>query len=217
MDAYAAIYPAQVIGGPDWLNKDAYIIHGKIPDDLEAALQNMNTQDWHDETRKMAQSLLATRFHLQAHFETRILCVYELVPTKGGLKITAVPGPPEHKPGDPPPHFQSGGPLPPGTSKTRLNSNGLRELNAKAIQMRLLARIIAIDAGDRPIVDHTGFTGYFDVTALTWAPLGDATSSAPDAPGLQVALQNKLGIKLVPTKAPIEVLVIDQIGRPSPD
>ena len=82
--------------------------------------------------------------------------------------------------------------------------------------MQLLARIISADAGDRPIVNHTGFTGYFDIADLTWAPLGDASAeNAPDAPSLTVALEKTLGIKLVPAKAPIEVLVIDHIDKPS--
>jgi uncharacterized protein (TIGR03435 family) len=218
MNAYGAMYPAQVVGGPDWLSKDAYNIKGKAPDDLEAAMQKMTFTDRNDQTRAMQQSLLADRFHLKAHFETRVLPVYEIVPAKGGLKITEVPAPPDRKPGDslPPPH--PGGPLGPGSSITILNSNGLRVYNGRAIQMSMFAHIFSGDAGDRPIVDHSGFTGYFDVTDLTWAPLGDATAaSTPDAPSLTVALEEKLGIKLVPAKDPIEVLVIDSIDRPSED
>jgi uncharacterized protein (TIGR03435 family) len=216
MDAYSAKYAAQIIGGPDWINKDSYVIHGKIPEDLEAALQKKTSQDRIDQNRSMQQSLLADRFHLKAHFETRILPVYEFVPAKGGLKITEVPAPPERKPGDPPISHRDGDPLPPGTSVGSFNSNGLRVLNARAIKMQLLARIIGGDAGDRPIVDHTGFTGYFDIKDLTWAPLGDASAdSAPDAPSLIGAMEKTLGIKVVPTKDPIEVLVIDQIEKPS--
>ncbi len=216
MNAYGATYPAQVVGGPDWLNKDAYDIKGKVPDNLEAAFQNMKFSDRLNQNRSMQQSLLADRFHLKAHFETRVLPVYELVPSKSGLKITAVPAPPEHKPGDPPVQMRPGDTLPPGSSRTMFNSAGLRVLNARAIQMSLLARIVGPDAGDRPIVDHTGFTGYFDITDLTWAPLGDATAaSTPDAPSLAVALEHSLGLKIVAAKAPIEVLVIDSIDRPS--
>jgi uncharacterized protein (TIGR03435 family) len=139
------------------------------------------------------------------------------VPAKGGLKITEVPAPPERKPGDPPLQMRPGDPLPPGSVRTMFNNTGLRVLDARAIQMQLFARIISGDAGDRPIVNHTGFTGYFDVTDLTWAPLGDAsaTTTSPDAPSLAVALQEKLGLKLVPAKDPIEVLVIDSIDRPT--
>ena len=190
---------------PAWARSDDYVI--------EARAVGSPTRD---QTRLMMQSLLADRFHLKAHFETRVLPVYELVPAKGGLKITEIPAPPERKPGDPPLQMRPGDPLPPGSMRTMMNSNGLRIVDARAIQMQLLARIIGGDAGDRPIVDHSGFAGYFDVTGLTWAPLGDAgATTAPDAPSLTVALQEKLGLKLVPAKDPIEVLVIDSIDRPT--
>jgi uncharacterized protein (TIGR03435 family) len=220
MNAYGAMYAAQVVGGPDWLDKDAYNIKGKVPDDLEAALQKMKPDDQLNQTRAMQQSLLADRFHLKAHFETRVLPVYELVPAKGGLKITEVPAPPERKPGDPlPPPPSPSTPLPPGTMMTMMNSNGLRTVNARAVKMQGLARMIGgpmSEVGDRPIVDHTGFTGYFDIKDLTWAPIGNAgATDAPDAPSLTGALEKQLGLKLVPAKDPIEVLVIDSIDRPS--
>ena len=219
MDAYGAMYPAQVVGGPAWLDKDAYNIKGKVPDDLETAMQKMKPDDQHDQYRAMQQSLLADRFLLKAHFETRVLPVYELVPAKGGLKITEVPAPPERKPGDPPPAFHPGDPLPPGTMMTMMNSNGLRTVNARGVKMQGLARMIGgpvSEIGDRPVVDHTGFTGYFDIKDLTWAPIGNAgASDVPDAPSLAGALEKQLGIKFVPAKDPIEVLVIDSIDRPS--
>jgi uncharacterized protein (TIGR03435 family) len=136
MNAYGAMYAAQIVGGPDWLNKDAYDIKGKVPDDLEAAFQTMKRDDRIDQDRAMQQSLLADRFQLKAHFETRVLPVYELVPAKGGLKITPVPAPPEPKPGDPPIQIRPGVPLPPGSSMTMINSNGLRVTNGRAIQMQ---------------------------------------------------------------------------------
>lgn len=218
MNAYGAVYPPQVVGGPDWLNKDAYIIKGKVPDELESALQKMTREESIDQIRMMEQCLLADRFHLKAHFETRVLPVYELVPAKGGLKITAVPAPPERKPGDPSMRLGSDGRPPPGSMMTAFNGNGLRVLNGRAIKMQLLARVIVGDIGDRPIVDHTGFSGYFDITDLTWAPLAYASSaSEADAPSIQGALKEKLGLRVVPAKDPIEVLVIDSIERPTPN
>jgi uncharacterized protein (TIGR03435 family) len=216
MDAYGAIYSAQVVGGPDWLSKDSYEIKGKASDDVEAAFQNMKFDNRYDQTRSMKQSLLADRFHLKAHFESRVLPVYEIVPAKSGLKITAVAEPLERKPTDPPIDMRPGNPVPPGSSRTTFNSAGLRVLTARAIKMPLLARIISGDIGDRPIVDHTNFSGYFDITDLTWASLGDATATGtPDAPSLTTALEKQLGLKIVPAKASIEVLVIDSIDRPS--
>jgi uncharacterized protein (TIGR03435 family) len=103
---------------------------------------------------------------------------------------------------------------------TMMNSNGLRTTSGHAIKMEWLARTISFsgnsEVSDRPIVDHSGFAGCFDITDLTWAPLGNAgAASTPDAPSLTVALEEKLGIKLVPAKDPVEVLVIDSIDRPS--
>jgi uncharacterized protein (TIGR03435 family) len=218
MNAYGAVYPPQVVGGPDWLNRDAYIIRGKVADELEAALEKMPREQRMDETRMMEQGLLAERFHLRAHFETRVLPVYELTPARGGLKITSVPAPPDRKPGDPPAGPRPDDPLPPGSLTTAMNSNGLRTIEARAIPMQLLARTIVGDAGDRPVVDHSGFTGYFDITGLTWAPLGDAgAASGPEAPSIQGALREQLGLALVPAKDPIEVLVVDHIERPTPN
>ena len=85
-----------------------------------------------------------------------------------------------------------------------MNSNGLFVYNARAIKMPSLAPAInfsgAAEIGDRPIVDHTGFTGCFDIKALAWAPLNANTANAPDAPPLIEALQDNLGLKLVRAK-----------------
>ena len=217
MNAYGAIYAAQIAGGPDWLNKDAYAINGKMSEDLATESKKMTREDRSSQTRMMQQSLLADRFHLTAHFETRVLPVYELVPAKGGLKITEVPAPAEHKPGDSPTLPRSGDGPPPGSMNVR-NNNGLRVLNGRAIEMQLLARILGPDIGDRPIVDHTVFTGHFDVIDLSWAPLGDANASTqPDAASLPGALEEKLGLRIVSTRTAIEVLVIDHIERPTPN
>jgi uncharacterized protein (TIGR03435 family) len=218
MNAYGARYAEQVIGGPEWLNKDAYVIEGRPSDDLEAGLRKMTVRDRYDQTRSMMQCLFAERFQMKAHFETRMLPVYELVPAKGGLRITEAPAPQERKPGDPPILPDPGESLSPGTSRSTFSSDGLRVLNARAIKMDLLARIIGPDAGsgDHPVVNHTGFSACLDIKDLRYAPVGDATAGDQlDAPSLIGALEKNLGIKLVRGKGPIEVLVIDHIERPS--
>ena len=218
MDAYGAVYQPQVIGGPNWLNKDAYLIRGKVPDDMQSALENMTREERNDQTRMMKQCLLADRFHLKAHLEARILPVFALVPANGGLKITQVPAPPEHKSGDAPLPPSSDGQLSPGSVLTARNNDGARVLNARAIKMQLLVRILGSDMGDRPLVDRTGFTGSFDVTDLTWAPFVESGASTEfHAASITGALQEKLGIRVIPDKDRIEVLVIDEIDRPTPN
>lgn len=81
-----------------------------------------------------------------------------------------------------------------------------------------MARFIEIlsnnlnQTGERPVADETGFTGYFDIDDLRWATV-DATTS--DAPSLETALEETLGLKLVSTKGPVEVVVIDSIDHPT--
>jgi bla regulator protein BlaR1 len=75
----------------------------------------------------------------------------------------------------------------------------------------------AAEVGGEPIVDKTGLTAYFDVNDLEWTELTavQGTGDGANAPSLFTALQEKLGLKLVPAKAPLEVVVIDSIERPS--
>jgi uncharacterized protein (TIGR03435 family) len=86
-----------------------------------------------------------------------------------------------------------------------------------------------IGVWDRPIVDRTGLTGPFDYT-LEWKPdpslarsTGDAARAVAAAatpgerPSIFTALQEQLGLRLQPTRAPLEVLVIDRLERPTPD
>jgi uncharacterized protein (TIGR03435 family) len=65
----------------------------------------------------------------------------------------------------------------------------------------------------RPVVDRTGLIGRFDFT-LTWAPEG---SNDTEAPSIFTAVQEQLGLKLVPARGPVDVLVVDSAERPTPD
>jgi len=68
------------------------------------------------------------------------------------------------------------------------------------------------------VVDQTGLTGAYDFT-LTWSEQtvvsGAGQESGTDAPSLFTAVQEQLGLKLVPTKAPVEVIVVDHVEKPS--
>jgi uncharacterized protein (TIGR03435 family) len=219
---------AQLIGGPDWIDKDKYDINGKPSPDLEVAMKKMTNEDRSAQTRSMQQSLLAERFHLKVHFEVREMPVYVLAPAKGGLKIKAVEAPPARDPGTPlqpppPPAPGQKPPMPAGMMFVMMKSNGERTMRAHATQMPNLLNLIGQQGGvgDRPIIDQTGFTGYFDFD-LTFAPLTAAASSpdsngalSSDAPSLTTALEETLGLKLVSTKGPVEVIVIDSIDHPS--
>ena len=79
----------------------------------------------------------------------------------------------------------------------------------------------------RSVIDKTGLTNYFAIhlkfspddsaapRPATTDPGSPAGVSSPDAPGIFQAIQEQLGLKLVPAKGPVDVLVIDHIERPS--
>ena len=185
-----------------------------------------------DDARAMVRSLLAERFALVAHRETRELPVYVMTMARDDRK----PGPqmvlsglecalPRGPTGVPPPPPPPGGP----TVGRVLALNGfasrcgslffnstagghwsLRETTMPRVAERL------IDYLGRPVIDRTGLSGHFDVD-LTYTPdnpVVDA-SNAPNAPSLMTALREQLGLKIEPSKAPVEVLVIDRVRQPT--
>jgi uncharacterized protein (TIGR03435 family) len=208
--------PPQTIGGPEWIDKDRYVITGKPPEELRQAMQSMNSEQRMAQYRMMEQSLLAERFHLKVHFETREMPVYDLVPAKGGLKIK--PAEPDPASGSP----SSGkGSLPPGGIALGTTPGGGGMINARTISMSMFVgalRALADELGRRPIVDKTGFAGNFDVDRLRWGgltPANDASSQNAGLPSLTTALEEQLGMRLVPAKGQVEVVVIDSIDRPT--
>jgi uncharacterized protein (TIGR03435 family) len=167
------------ITGPDWIETERFDIVAKFAPHSGA-----------DQLPLMLQALLADRFNLALHRETRELPMYALVVTKNG------------------PKFKS------SETETGISSNSSRtrwHVTAK-VTMRGFAEFLSDEAG-RPVVDRTGLTGSYDMT-LDWAP--DDASAANDStagPSLFTALQEQLGLKLEATKGPVEMLAIDRAER----
>jgi uncharacterized protein (TIGR03435 family) len=216
LNAYS-VQRFQVVGVPSWAESEGYDIAAKpdAPTDRKTTLL-------------MLQSLLADRFALKVHRETRELPVYELVAAKNGLKL---PPPKEGAcvslaDGTPmPPPARGSAPLLP-CGRPLIGFSGM--LNAAEIAMPEFAQGLATIMG-RPVLDHTGFTGKFDVH-LSFQPEQGALGLAPppglpppptpppsdpDRPSIFAALQEQLGLRLVATKGPVEVLVVDHVERPS--
>jgi uncharacterized protein (TIGR03435 family) len=201
---------AQVAGGPAWIDSDKYDIKGKPSDDLRQAMQKMSADQSRATTRTMQQALLAERFHLKVHFETHEMPLFEMVPAKGGLKIKPLTGIEEEA-------NQS--------MNMSIRGDGATILTGKAATMDLLLNALRGESPDiagRPIVDRTGFQGRFDLQDFRFSgmPLPNAgnasvsVASEPDVPSLSQALE-QLGLKLVPAKGQVEVVVIDSIDRPT--
>jgi uncharacterized protein (TIGR03435 family) len=188
--------------GPDWINSTRYVIQAKPPDSIRDAMQTMIPAERMKEIDLMQQSLLADRFQLKAHLETREMPVYQLVLAKSGSKLKEEPDPTKHR-------F--------GMSASLFRGSATIHDLTEVLEC-------AADIGGREVIDKTGLTGVYDFS-LKWTPLqtaaapggGSETAPSPDVEGasLFTAIEEQLGLKLVPTKGPGQVLVIDHIEQPS--
>ncbi len=198
------VQPYQLIGGPDWVDSDRFDIQAKAADaDLDAKGMLTYTQ-----FALRLQSLLEDRFKMVTRWETRELPVYVLVlatPGKLGPKLKPHTGDCDRPPGSAPP---APGTVTPNCG-TRANAG---KVTGTGIRMETFARNLSGGAG-RHIVDKTGLSGSYDLE-LEFTP-----DQSPDTtgPSLFTAMQEQLGLKLDSQRAPIEVLVIDRVERPTPD
>jgi uncharacterized protein (TIGR03435 family) len=182
--AYQVRYD-QLSGGPPWAGDDHYDVLAKSEGEgvLEPA-----------QARLMMQALLAERFHLQVHRETKEMAIYALVIAKGGPKIR--PSAPDAT----------------GGSMVRASEKGLR-MEASRGTMEQLARQLAGTSG-RYVVDRTGLSGPYAFT-LEWWPANRTPPPDSDVPSMFDAVQEQLGLKLEATKGPVEMLVIDRAEKPA--
>ena len=202
----------QVAGGPAWVSVDRYEIHA-------TAAGSTTT----DQMRGMLQSLLAERFKLALRRETRTMPVYELVVANGGLKITAMKAgeciPPKGVRWDlldweAPRYFCDiiEGRTLSQNPETRPRPRWPRVTRLEGGNVSMAAFIDAIsgEAG-RVVIDKTGFAPRFNLV-LDFARAADPAASGPT---IFTAVEDQLGLRLAPAEAPVEVLVIDRVERPS--
>lgn len=140
----------------------------------------------------MLQTLLAERCKLAVHHETRDQAVYAFVVAKDAPKLKS------HDPSNP------------GNG----NRSARGHLELHSITLTQLGNFLSRELG-RVIVDATGLTGTYDIV-LDWVPI-DTPIDDPKAngPSLSTAVQEQLGIKLEPQRAPIDYLVIDHVEKPT--
>ena len=201
---------------PAWVATDRF--------DIQARAEGNPTKD---QMRLMMQSLLAERFKLAVHFETQVVPVLAMTlvkPGKTGLKLRP------HSEGVPcektPPTNDSR--QAPGTEAFpsvcevyAMTINSLAKAGSRNTTLDLLAGALpSMGQLDHPVVDQTGLTGRYDFV-IEWAPEnnrpGPASDALPDlaGPTFVAALREQLGLKLEPTKAPLPILVVDHVERPS--
>ena len=190
----------QVLDGPSWITREQYSIDAKPGDNPKDPIFSVyltKRQKEDDEFKLRIQSLLADRFQLRIHKETRETQVYSLVVAKNGPKFKES-------------RFNES-----DAEKGRLPGLKMRpnELAGTSVEIRLLAETLSRQLG-RNVIDKTGLNGEYDFD-LRWAPeVGDG-DSPPDGPSVFTAVQEQLGLKLESSKAPVDAIVIDHIERPS--
>jgi len=206
----------QLSGGPAWIGTDRFDILAKserstgsenAPGDPRKMTdaQRAITQE---QMRERVRALLAERFQLTVHSESKDAPVYALVVAKGGSKLQAV-----EESADGPVGLQG----------------GRGQLNGMAAPMPMLANFLSGQLG-RPVLDKTELKGKYDFK-LEWAPdpsqggekpgqlppgvEAPPTSSDPDGPSIFTALQEQLGLRLESQKGPVATIVIDRVEKPS--
>lgn len=183
-----------------------------------------------EQMRLMVQSLLADRFKLAIHFETQQVPVLALVldkPGKTGPNLRPHAEGPPCNTVKPPVTGSSASatdifPSACGLESVEATPNNTVLLSSRDTTMKRIADTLP-DAGrlGRPVVDQTGLTGTFDYK-LHWtpdsgAPAMQGTDAQPELQGTSFleALKEQLGLKLKPTNAPLSVLIVDHVERPS--
>jgi len=212
---------AQEVFGPGLLESARFNILAKLPSGAAK-----------EQVPIMFRNLLAERFKLVVHRESRQIPAYVITVSKGGLKMKETPPPSA----DPVEETPKGGPLPIGKDgfptlrpssikggAVTLFRNGQARLQAGGITVAKLAETFSFQL-DRIVTDETGLAGKYDVT-LYWTPesteagarrppLGPDSASDPGTePNVFVAAEQQLGLKLVSKKVARDVVVVDSAEK----
>jgi len=207
----------QIVDGPDWITSEKFDVVAKAEDGapMSALLPNL-------------QSLLADRFRLVTHRDTRELSVYTLTQARSdsvlGPQLQRSTCQPSVVPGDAAPMNASG-------RVCGSISTGFGRLTLSAQPIQAMAQYLS-PLLSRVVLDRTGLTGAFEID-LQWTqdrlpprPAGapadqpivvNGTPIDPNGPSIFTAIREQLGLKLEATRAQTDVLVIDRVERPTPD
>jgi uncharacterized protein (TIGR03435 family) len=180
----------QVIGVPQWAETDRYSLSANMGADKFEDFENLPADEQSRQQRLMMQAVLAERYQLKAHRETREMPVYELVVANQGLKIAEKDSFDGH----------SGGSF--FMPRDWHNYGTMEDLASK----------LAGPLGGT-VIDKTGLGTRRFLYELKWT--SDGQSGRAGGPSIVTALEQQLGLKLVPATDQVEVLVIDHIEKPT--
>jgi uncharacterized protein (TIGR03435 family) len=186
------VQESQIADAPSWVGTDRWTVD---------ANSEPGAHHTDDETRQMLQNLLQERFGLRMHRETREQSAYVLKIAKSGPKLKASET---------------------GATNIRINNNSI---GLEHGEISRLTQLLSSALG-KPVVNQTGLTGHYNLS-LQWndAPVTDGgvigldahAAADPNRESIFSAIQDQLGLQLVSQRAPVEMIVIDKIERPSPN
>jgi len=218
-NAYGIKTGELISGVPGWADSERFDVEAKMDEESMLALKKLPPEQAEEQRRLMTQAMLAERFGLKVHKESKEVPIYALVIAKGGSKL---------KEADPNNTYPNGVKGPDGVSRggMMMVRNGM--LTAQGIPISNLVGNLSGQV-HRIVVDKTGLTGKYDVT-LQWAPdeiqgaMGStggpegqpgAAPPAASGPSIFTALQEQLGLKLESSKGPADLIVVDHVEMPS--
>ena len=230
-EAYG-VKDAQISGAPGWVDSEHYNIDAKT-DDASAGdgpgddKRKVDRDDMQARFRLMLQAMLADRFKLALHHDSKELSEYVLVVAKNGPKLHETSAPPaDAAPTDRPP-----GPPAPGSPMPRgaIRIMGRGDLSVSGVALAQFADVLSRQIG-HIVVDKTGLKGEYDFT-LKWTPdegqgqmfrgagepPREGAPPPPDAngPSIFTALQEQLGLRLKPDKATVPVVIVESATSPT--
>ena len=196
-------FDAPVVGAPDWVANTFYTIQARSDEAADARLARLTDNEVRLEKRNAIRAMLADRFGLKTHLETRNTSIYNLVVLKGGIKMQVVPPPPADGEAPPPPR--------PADVRAHGSQHGLEFVGSNA-SMRAIAGALS-SMVEAPVIDQTGLTGTYNYTLQFGR---DWSDHDPDSwPSIFTAVQEQLGLKLEAAHESVPNLVIDHITKPT--
>ena len=195
--AYDLKTDAQLSGVPGWANSASFDIEAKEDPDVAAATAKAPPAEREEHQAALLRALLAERFHLVIHHETKVLPTFSLLVGKGGVK------------------FKEADPNAKNNGSTMIQN---QKLTATGISLDNFARTLSGQL-EREVVNKTELAGKYDLN-LTWsrddAPVESKDTTGVDSPPtLFTAVQEQLGLKLEPSKASVDAIVVDHVEPPS--
>ncbi len=194
----------QVSGLNGWMENNKFDLTAKVSSDDIAIYKKLGTV----QRRVMLQKLLRERFQLEAHMETKTLPLYNLVVDKSGSKLkpsTAIDPPSDEERKTNPDKYKKGNT---STSSGRYEGTGVTVMSLAS----QLAYVM-----EKPVHDLTGLTGIYDINLHFRSEDTPAGSESSDAPSIFSALQEQLGLKVLSSKGPVDLLVVEAAQKPEPN